>query len=300
MGAGHDHSHGTTNEKRLKIALGLTAGYLLVEVIGGLMTNSLSLLSDAGHMLTDVAALGISLAAIRMGKRPADEQRTFGYHRFEILAAALNASALFVVAGSILYEAIHRFRDPVPVESGMVLAVAVAGLLVNFASMRILASGKDSSLNVRGAYLEVWSDMLGSAAVIAGAAIIHFTGWMVVDPILAVGIGLWVLPRGWTLLAESVNVLLEGVPKGLALRDIELALTSIPGVHDVHDLHVWSITTGKVSLTAHLNIEDGFDAEDAMLKATDMLREKFSIAHTTLQTEHGLVCTDGRCGMEHG
>jgi cobalt-zinc-cadmium efflux system protein len=297
MGGCHDHSHGNRNERRLLWALGLTSAYLVAEVIAGLLTNSLALLSDAGHMLTDVAALAISLIAVKVAKRPADARRTYGYHRFEILAAALNASALFVVAAFILYEAYRRWQSPPEVQSGVMLLVAVIGLAVNLAGMRILAPGSESSLNVRGAYLEVWSDMLGSAGVIVAALVIRFTGWSRVDPIVAVLIGLWVLPRSWALLSESVNVLLEGVPESLVIGDIEKAILSVQGVAAIHDLHVWSITTGKVSLTAHLNIEGDQHAEQVMRGATEVLRQRFGIEHTTLQTEQGLICSDGRCGM---
>ncbi len=299
MGAGHDHSHGTTNETRLKWALALTSTYLVAEAIGGFLTNSLALISDAGHMLTDVAALAVSLLAIRIAKRPADARRTFGYHRFEILAAAVNAAALFAVAAYILYEAYGRLRTAPEVQSQAMLIVAVIGLLVNIASMRILASGSESSLNVRGAYLEVWSDMLGSVGVIAAALIIRYTGWSRIDPIIAVLIGLWVLPRSWTLVSESVNVLLEGVPEGFTLAEIENALMSVPGVGTVHDLHIWAITTGKNSLTAHLTISDSYDAETVMRKATDLLRQRFAITHTTLQTEQDQPCDNGQCRMEN-
>jgi len=177
------------------------------------------------------------------------------------------------------------------------LIVAVAGLAVNLVSMRILSAGSDSSLNVKGAYLEVWSDMLGSLGVIFAAVVIRFTGWSYVDPIIAVLIGLWVLPRSWTLLSVSLNVLLEGVPEGLALNDIENALVLVPGVCSVHDLHVWAITTGKTSLTAHLTVAENADAESVMRQATEMLQQRFAVTHTTLQTEQGLVCSNGHCGM---
>src|SRR5689334_15999907 len=188
---GHDHSHAVQvagNEKRLLWALGLTATFMGVEIVGGILTNSLALLSDAAHMFTDVTALAISLAAVRIGKRAADDRRSYGYQRFEILAAAFNALLLFAVAGYILYEAYERFRSPPQVESTGMLMIAIAGLVINFISMKLLAGGKEESLNVKGAYLEVWSDMLGSAGVIAAALIIKVTGWSWVDPLVAVGI----------------------------------------------------------------------------------------------------------------
>jgi len=294
----HDHTHaerGAANQRSLSTALALTATYLVAEVIGGLLAGSLALLSDAAHMLTDVMALVIALVAIRAGRQPADARRTFGYYRFEILAAAINAAVLFVVAFYILYEAWQRLQTPQEIRSITMLVVAAIGLAVNLISMRLLQSGSKQSLNVKGAYLEVWSDMLGSVAVIAGAVVIRFTGWWQVDPILAGLIGLWVLPRSWKLLSESVNVLLEGVPEGLELADIETRLRSLPGVQDVHDLHVWAITTGRNSLTAHLVIEDGYGEQDVMQRAREMLEGAFGINHTTVQIELA-PCPPGEMG----
>lgn len=284
MSTGHDHSKGA-NERAMWFALFLTGGFMLVEAIGGLLSGSLALISDAAHMLTDTTALGIALFAIRMGRRAADARRTFGYARFEILAAAFNAAMLFVVAFYILYEAIERLRQPAEIQSTAMLVIAVIGLVVNFISMRLLSGGKDDSLNVKGAYLEVWSDMLGSLGVIGGALIIRFTGWTWVDPLIAVAIALWVLPRTWTLLCASVNVLLEGVPDGVKLEDIDLTLRSTPGVQDVHDLHVWAITSGRSSLSAHLLLKAGTDAETIRIAVSAKLRERFGIRHSTLQCE---------------
>jgi cobalt-zinc-cadmium efflux system protein len=244
MGSGHSHaghSHvppGEGNERAFLIALGLTTTFLIAEIIGGLLTSSLALLSDAAHMFTDTAALAIALAAIRIGKRPADRQRTFGYYRYEILAASVNAVLLFGVALYILYEAYLRLKNPPEIQSIGMMAIAALGLVVNLISMKVLSGGKNNSLNMRGAYLEVWSDMLGSIGVIAGALLIAWTGWAWIDSVVAIAIRLWVLPRTWTLLKASTNVLLEGVPEGVAIADIEAALLQIPGVHAVHDLHV--------------------------------------------------------------
>jgi cobalt-zinc-cadmium efflux system protein len=285
---GHAHNHAAgASERGLKIALGLTGAYLVAEVVGGLLTGSLALLSDAAHMLTDVAALAIALVALRLARRPADKKRTFGYYRFEILAAAVNAAVLFLVGFYILYEAWQRFQQPPEIETGWMLGVATLGLIVNLLSMRALQAGSQQSLNMKGAYLEVWSDALGSIAVIGGALIIRFTGWWQVDPILAVLIGLWVLPRTWSLLSESVNILLEGVPEGLSLREIEDALRAVPGVRAVHDLHVWAITSGKNSLTTHLVLDgDAAGNEQRVLQATrSLLVERFGITHTTVQVE---------------
>lgn len=201
-------------------------------------TRNVALISDAAHMLTDAAALAIALAAVRVARRPADASRTYGYHRFEILAAAFNALMLFGVAVYLLVEAYGRFKKPVEIETTAMMGVAVVGLIVNLISMRLLAAGKDASLNIKGAYLEVWSDMLGSLGVIAGALLIRFTGWAWVDPVIAVAIGLWVLPRTWVLLKESLNILLEGVPAGIVVSAVSEAVTKMPGVTGVHDLHV--------------------------------------------------------------
>ncbi len=284
MSAGHDHGKGA-NERAMWIALALTGGFMVAEVIGGLLTGSLALISDAAHMLTDTMALAIALFAIRMAKRAADARRTFGYARTEILAAAFNAAMLFVVAFYIFYEAVQRFRQPAEVQSLAMLGIASLGLVVNLISMRLLTGGKDDSLNVKGAYLEVWSDMLGSLGVIAGALLIRFTGWTWVDPLIAVAIAVWVLPRTWTLLRASVNVLLEGVPDGFKLAEIELSLRSTPGVQEVHDLHVWAISSGKPSLTAHLLLNAGVDAEALRIAVSARLREQFGLRHSTLQCE---------------
>lgn len=287
MGSGHSHAaQPGQNERPLWIALFLTTAFLIAEIIGGILTNSLALISDAAHMFTDTAALAISLAAIRIGKRPADSERTFGYYRFEILAAAFNAILLFLVAIYILYEAYQRLHNPPEIQSGTMLFVAAFGLVVNLISMRLLSSGKDSSLNVKGAYLEVWSDMLGSIGVIIGALVIRYTGWGWVDSAIAVGIGLWVLPRTWTLLKESMNVLLEGVPEGLGIADVKEAIARVPGVASVHDLHIWSITSGKASLTAHVVCGENVADPQALLVAIrQIVASKYDIHHSTIQIE---------------
>lgn len=287
MGSGHSHAVKVgQNERALWIALGLTTVFLIAEVIGGIVTNSLALLSDAAHMFTDTAALGISLAAIRIGKRPADKLRTFGYYRFEILAAAFNAILLFLVAMYILYEAYQRLRHPPEIQSSIMLVIAVLGLAINLISMRMLSAGQEHSLNVKGAYLEVWSDMLGSIGVIIGAIVIRYTGWGWVDSAIAVAIGLWVLPRTWTLLAASMNVLLEGVPEGIKLGDVQAEIRSIAGVASVHDLHVWAITSGKPSLTIHVVSAEPTATWPVLLdRVRDVLAEKFGIHHSTVQIE---------------
>lgn len=286
MGAGHEHSHATGNERALKIALALTSTFLLVELVGGILTKSLALISDAAHMFTDTAALAIALAAIQIAKRPADKARTFGYYRFEILAAAFNALLLFGVALYILYEAYQRLKSPPEIESTGMLVIAAVGLVVNLISMRMLSGRKDQSLNVKGAYLEVWSDLLGSLGVIVGAVIIRVTGWAWVDSAVAVLIGLWVLPRTWILLKSSLNILLEGVPEDIQLASVEAAVLSVNGVKSIHDLHVWALTSGKISLTVHLVNDPQVDAErDILPSIRDRLAKEFGITHITIQSE---------------
>ncbi|CAN7654324.1 cation diffusion facilitator family transporter [Acidovorax sp. LjRoot129] len=293
MGKGSQHAlPAAGNEKALRYALMLTGGFMLAEVIGGVMLNSLALLSDAAHMFTDVAALAIALAAIRVGRRAVDDRRTFGYHRFEILAAAFNALLLFGVAAYILFEAWQRWSNPPAVQTTGVLVIAVLGTIVNLVSMRLLASGKDSSLNVKGAYLEVWSDLLGSIGVIVGALVILFTGWNWVDTVIAIAIGLWVLPRTWILLKETLNILLEGVPEGIDLPQLKQALLDVPGVMSIHELHVWAVSSAKTSLSAHVvYIPESTNPAELMDSITQVLAKQFEITHTTIQLETGV------CGM---
>ena len=287
MSAGHSHGQARAgHEKKLWIALALTTSFMISEVIGAFITGSLALLSDAAHMLTDSTALAISLVAIQIAKRAADKKRTFGYARFEILAAAFNAILLFMVAVYILYEAYQRFKTPTEIESIGMLIVAVIGLVVNLVSMRLLMSASDESLNVKGAYLEVWSDMLGSIGVIGAALIIRFTGWIWVDAIVAAAIGLWVLPRTWILLKESMNILLQGVPEGIDIAEVEARIRAVEGVEDIHDLHIWALTSGKNVMSAHLVVQRFSRTEQEILaEVTHLMSEAFHISHTTLQLE---------------
>ena len=252
---GHDHSHAVVTEanvKKLTFALILTTIFLLVEIVAGFMTQSLALLSDAAHMFTDVAALAIALVAIKIGKLPADDKRTFGYQRFEILAALFNAVMLFMVALYILYEAYQRFSHPAEIQSLGMMVVAILGLIINLISMKILFSSAQDSLNVKGAYLEVLSDALGSVGVFVGAVIIYFTQWMWVDSLIAVLIGFWVLPRTWLLLKQSINILLEGVPEEIDIEALRNDLLALTQVESIHQLKVWAITSKNVHLTVHL------------------------------------------------
>jgi len=269
----------------LALALALTTAFLIAELVGSFIFKSLALLSDAAHMFTDSAALAIALAAIKIGQREADDERTFGYRRFEILAAAFNALLLFAVAGYVLWQGVARFIRPVQVHSMGMLVVAAIGLVVNFFAMRLLASGKDSSLNVKGAYLEVWADMLGSLGVILGAGVIMLTGWQWVDPAVAIGIGLWVLPRTWTLLKDTTQILLEGVPAGMDLGELRGAIEQVAGVRTVHDLHAWSMATDDHSLSVHVELAQGYDFDIVRLAVTRILADRFHIHHATIQVE---------------
>ena len=289
MGAGHDHDHGVTtihHEKPLWWALGLTATFLVVEVVAGLLTNSLALLSDAAHMGTDVIALAIALFAVRMARRPPDAKRTYGYARLEAMAAMVNGTLLFVVAGYILWEAVGRIQRPPEVSSLGMLVVAALGLVINLMSMRLLKAGSGESLNVKGAYLEVWADMLGSIGVIAAAVFIKATGYNIADPIVAAAIGLWVLPRAWTLMKEAGNILIQGVPQGLDIEAVRRALLASPGVGAVHELHAWALGSKERVLTVHVVASDPSASIDALRGALSrMLQEDFAIDRLTLQME---------------
>ena len=284
----------------LKIVLAINAVMFVLELTSGLLARSTALLSDAAHMFTDVMTLAIAIAAMRLSRLPADRKRTFGYHRFEILAAALNATLLFLVALYIVYEAYQRWIAPPSIESLGMLAVAVVGLAVNLACMRLLSGDADSNLNVKGAYLEVWADALGSVGVIIAALIVYFTAWTRADPIVAVLIALWVLPRTWNLFKQSVNVLLEGVPEGFDLSAIDGCLRAVSGVRNVHDLHIWAIGSGKASLTAHLILDNAqADVQRVLNDASDLLQRDFGLTHTTLQAEFEHCDPDGNaCALE--
>ena len=288
MHSEHLESATAANRRRLAIVLTLTLTFLIVEVIGGLLTNSLALLADAAHMLTDVGGIALALFAAWMSQRPATPTKTYGYYRWEILAAAINSMVLFGMAFFILYEAIQRFSEPPEVVSVPMLIVAVVGLLVNLISMRVLHAGAGESLNLKGAYLEVVSDTLGSVGVILAAVIIWLTSWYYADPIMSVLISVFIFPRTWRLLSEATNVLLEGVPVHIALAAVQEAILDVEKVQQVHDLHIWTITSGIVSLSAHVVLEPDCDASDSqrVLEAiTSMLDDRFAIEHATLQIE---------------
>lgn len=301
MGSSHDHGTSSIrHEKPLWWAFGLTAAFLAAELIGAWLTNSLALLSDAAHMATDTLALVIALVSVRLSRRPADAKRTFGFVRMEAMGAMVNGLLLFAVAAYILWEGWQRFREPPLVASTGMLVVAAIGLVVNLIAMRLLKAGSGESLNMKGAYLEVWSDMLGSLAVIFGAILIKLTGWWRIDPILAMLIGLWVLPRTWTLLREASNVLMMGVPKGVDLAKVRAAMQAVPGVIGIHDLHIWALASSQPALTAHVVVTTATDAAPVREQVSQLLEETFHIEHVTLQVE----ARDDTCAMpsceEHG
>jgi cobalt-zinc-cadmium efflux system protein len=284
-GHGHGHDHSKASESALKLALALTGTVLIAELIGGFWFHSLALLSDAMHMMTDAFALALALVAIRLARRAPDKKRTFGYARAEILAAAINAALLFAVGIYILCEAYQRLRSPAPVAIKGMLVIAIIGLVVNFIALRALAAGSKNSLNVKGAYLEVWADLLGSVAVFIAAVVMYYTGWLWVDPLLAALIGLWVLPRTWILLKDATNVLLEGAPADINIDEVAHAIRSIEGVSGVHDLHVWSLGSGKALMSAHVEISDAANAMALNAAVAGILAKRFGLAHSTLQME---------------
>jgi len=270
---------------RLRWALGLTATYMVAEVIGGLVTGSLALLADAAHMMTDVGGLALALLAIRLAQREATPQRTYGYLRMEVLSALTNAVVLLLLTVYILYEAYQRFQAPPEIRSGPMLIVAAIGLVVNLISMRLLAGGSSESLNVKGAYFEVLSDMLGSIGVIVASLLIMWKGWVLADPIIGAGIGLFIVPRTWTLLKQVTHILMEGTPPNVDLGTLERKLMEISGVTAVHDLHVWTVTSGFDAMSGHLVVADMSGGREVLREARRMMKVDFGIEHVTVQIE---------------
>jgi cobalt-zinc-cadmium efflux system protein len=289
--AAHTHEHDEAQERvdrrPLVIALGITAAFLVAEVTGGLLTNSLALLADAGHMATDVAALALSLFAIWLARRPATPERSFGFARAEVLAAVVNAATLVVISMFIFWEAFRRLGAPPEVESGPMLLVAIAGLGANAASGWVLmrGGGHRENLNVRGAFLHVVGDMLGSIGAIVAALVMLATGWYLADPLLSAGIGALILWSSWTLLRESVDVLLEATPKGVEPAAVRAGMARVDGVAGVHDLHIWTVTSGLVAMSAHVEVTGERDWQDVLVDLTGLLGARFGIAHVTLQPE---------------
>lgn len=291
VGAGHDHHGQVTrvaeqHRGRLWTAFALLAVLMAVETVAALVTDSLALLSDAGHMFTDVLGIGMALAAITATRRrTGDPQRTFGLYRLEVLAALANAVLLSGVAIYVVIEAVRRFTEPAPVLAGPMLVVAVLGLLANVVAFMLLRAGAEDSINIRGAYLEAFADLLGSAGVIAAATLITFTGWWWTDPLVAVAIGLFILPRTWRLGRAAVRILVQAAPAHLDVPAVAARLSAVPGVADVHDLHVWTLTTGMEVASAHLRLRAGVEVGTVLAAARVTLRDEFAIDHATLQVE---------------
>ncbi len=301
MGAGHDHHHGSVanaaqrHRGRLWAAFGLLSVLMVVEAVAAFRTGSLALLSDAGHMFTDVLGIGMALAALTATRRRSgDPQRTFGLYRLEVLAALANALLLSGVAVYVLVEAVRRFGDPVQVSTGPMLAVAVLGLLANLVAFALLRPGAKESINLQGAYLEVLGDLLGSLGVIAAALVIAGTGWWWVDPLVAVAIGLFILPRTWRLGRAALRILVQAAPEHLQVTAVHDRLVAVPGVAEVHDLHVWTLTSGMEVASAHLAVAPGADVATVLAAARRTLRDEFRIDHATLQIEPGAAA--GACG----
>lgn len=273
------------HKNRLYVALVLTTTFMAIEVVGGLWTGSLALLADAAHMLTDAGGLALALIAIRFAERARTPQNTFGYVRMEVLSALTNAVVLLLLTVYILYEAYQRFLSPPEIIGGPMLAVAVAGLIVNLISMRLLASGSQESLNVKGAYFEVLADMLGSLGVIIAAVVVVLTGWKLVDPIIGAGIGLFIVPRTWILLKQAIHILMEGTPPEIDMAQLEKRLIEIPGVIAVHDLHVWTITSGVDAMSGHLVVADLASGRAVLAAAQEAMKADFRLAHVTIQIE---------------
>lgn len=278
-------SPGSRHKKNLLIVLCLSGTYLIAEVIGGIVTNSLALLADAAHMLTDVVGLLLAFIAIKIGERKADPSKTYGYYRTEILAAVINAVVLLGISVYVLFEAYQRFQNSPEVQSKSMLIVAGIGLIVNIVGMIILRKDSESSLNMKGAYFEVLSDMLTSVGVMIAGIIMLTTGWYYADPLISAAIGLLIFPRTWRLLKEAINILLEGTPKDVDIHKLRESLEKTPGVKDVHDLHVWSLTSSVNAMSAHVVKENGYSQNQLLKILTHTTMNNFKISHTTFQIE---------------
>lgn len=291
---GHDHGHGAgtatgRHRRRLAVVLALTLAVMVGEVVGGLLAGSLALLADAGHMLTDASGLALALVAAQLAGRPATSRRSFGLARAEVLAAAVNALLLLGVAGFVLVEGVRRLLAPAPVDAGPMLVVAAAGLVVNVVGLLLLRSGSGESLNVRGAYLEVLADLLGSVAVIVAAVVVMTTGWERADPVVSIAIGLLVVPRAVSLLRDTLDVLLESTPRGVDLEDVRRHILEVPGVVDVHDVHVWTLTGGLPVMSAHVVVTEDrlgdLGGGQVLDELGGCLADHFDVEHSTFQLE---------------
>jgi len=306
----HDHSHGPVTRAvgrqgdcvaqvlpsgsavhRLWLVLGITAVFMVVEAVGGYLAHSLALMADAGHMLTDVGALGLSLLTAWIARRPADAQKSYGYQRWEILAALVNGALLFVIAGVVVYEAISRIRHPEPIQPGLFLAVACAGLVANAVALKLLHGDHGHNLNTRGAYLHILGDLLGSAGAIVAALVVRYTGWTPVDPILSILLSVLILSGAWRLMRESTDILLESVPRNVSMAEVQRKMLAVSGVSAVHDLHVWAVTSGVVAMSGHAIVPDLRDHPRVLKDLRGQLGQ-LGIGHVTLQIEVAEGCPD--------
>jgi cobalt-zinc-cadmium efflux system protein len=294
-GHGHDHSHHDhshhdhlreVSRKRLIVVLALTSTFMVVEFVGGWLANSLALMADAGHMLNDVAALALTYFALWISRRPATPARTYGYLRMEILAALVNGATLMVIAAVIFWQAYLRFRQPPEVEGALMLAVATGGLIVNIIAAFMLHSASSHNLNMRGAYLHVLGDLLGSVGAISAALVILLTGWYLADPIISVVVAALILVGAWRLVRESVDILLEAVPGHIDIGAVHDSIRSLDGVDEVHDLHVWTLTSGFLAMSGHAVIRDPGRYKEILGQIHELMHDRFGISHVTVQVEH--------------
>ncbi|MFU0506365.1 cation diffusion facilitator family transporter [Pseudaminobacter sp. NGMCC 1.201702] len=296
----HDHSHVPTvtkdNERKILISFLIIFSFMVVEAVGGVISGSLALLADAGHMLTDAIALGLAYVAFRLGRRAADSQRTFGYARFEVIAGLINALTLFGIVGWILYEAVERFQEPQPVLAGSMFVVALIGLLVNVFVLWFLTRGDTDHVNVKGAVLHVMGDLLGSVGAIVAAVVIWYTGWTPIDPILSVFVSLLILRSAWSLLKNTMHILLEGAPANAGSTQIvEHLRKTVPGIQNVGHIHVWSLTSGRVLATLQVHPMDGVDVRALVRQVEAELKSKFNIDHPTIGIDWD---GDASCSIE--
>jgi cobalt-zinc-cadmium efflux system protein len=290
-GQAHSHRH-DTNERRIGIAALITGLFMGAEIVGGVISGSLALLADAGHMLTDFASLSLAWFGFRLARRPADWMRTYGFDRFQVLIAFTNGAALFAIAAWIVYEAVERLSTPRPVEGGIMVVVALLGLLVNVAAFMLLHGADRENLNVKGAAVHVLGDLLGSVAALVAGAVILFTGWTPIDPLLSILVAAIILRSGWTVVMDSGHILLEGAPPELDTRDIGPDLAAnVPGVIGVHHVHVWSITQERQMVTLHACVEDDREGDQMVKAIKQRLHARFGLDHATIEIEHG-VCAD--------
>ena len=283
----HEHGDPGKNMHRVIVALALTGTFMVVEVIGGILSGSLALLADAGHMLTDTMALGLAAAAFHVSKRPADSRLTYGYQRFQILAAFVNGLSLLLIVGWIIYEAVHRFFAPREIMGGTMLTVAGIGLVVNIIAFAVLHSGDRDNLNIRGAALHVAGDLLGSVAAIVAAIVIIGTGWVTIDPILSLVVAALILKSAWALVRRSAHVLLEGAPEWLDVEEMQAKIiAAVPGVKGIHHVHVWGLTPQELMLTMHVSLDDGArDPTSLIPRVKAVVKREYGIAHSTIEIE---------------